>query len=104
MDSTLQTTLQTELKQLFMQYHLSEPDAETLVNKLWPEIQEAVDFAAFMEQMSPVPKNGAAVIDPLAHLDSKAREAVIQKRLAGMDRQIREGLEQSQGKWAEDND
>ncbi|MCC7448614.1 MAG: hypothetical protein IT324_14435 [Anaerolineae bacterium] len=103
MDSTLQTTLQTELKQLFMQYHLSKPDAEALVNKLWPEIQEAVDFAAFVEQMSIAHNNSAAVIDPLEHLDAKTREAVIQKRLAGMDRQIREGLEQSQGKWAEDN-
>src|SRR5579859_7837750 len=102
MDIELQAALRDDLKQVLTRYRLSEGEAEALVQNIWLEVEEAFDFAEFVDYMKQEPQVGTESIDLLAELDESAREALIKRHLAALTPEIRKGLSYSRGKWAHD--
>jgi uncharacterized tellurite resistance protein B-like protein len=58
------TELRAELKQLLQKYVGSEGEIEQLIEKIWPDIEEAIDFAEFTQALKDTSKP-ATVVDPL---------------------------------------
>lgn len=97
-DTDLKIGLQAELKQLLVKHKISGDDAEVLLAKIWPDIEEVLDFAEFTDTLGSETQD-TELIDPLAHLSNEEREAHIQERLARMNPEARSGLARSRGKW-----
>ena len=104
MSTTAETriTLQGELKQLLIKYGVDEDQAQAILAKIGPDLEEALNMAEFV-QSSGTATTDTSIEDPLAHLSDKDRAAHIQQRLAGMDPETRKGLAHSRGKWTRDN-
>ncbi|MCC7452506.1 MAG: hypothetical protein IT324_34210 [Anaerolineae bacterium] len=88
--------LRTDLQACLAQY---TDDPEGVLNEIWPQVIEALDFAAFRQR----PRNGqgAMLVDPLAGKTATEIEALMQQRAAN-DASRDEDLARSQGKWARD--
>ncbi len=101
-DVTTETALHNELKSLLVRYHIPEHDAETLIQSIWPQLDELINFAEFIDHAQSDTSVEAIIEDPLAHLSDAEREGYIQERIAAMNPAVRDMLQQSSGKWAGD--